>query len=164
MLPVCAIAVVLSYEGMKIWMGESFAINSYRIVEIIAVGIFVNSVAQLPFAWVQGTGRSHLTARLHFAELPMYMVGLYFAAINWAFLVPHGCGLYAYLWIVLFFYGWGHRRYGAKFSPLFVWAGYFCLPLVLDGCGSVYIREGNIRNPVDTDFLLYFLVYISSSK
>ncbi|AMP08596.1 polysaccharide biosynthesis family protein [Collimonas arenae] len=86
MLPVCAIAVVLSYEGMKIWMGESFAINSYRIVEIIAVGIFVNSVAQLPFAWVQGTGRSHLTARLHFAELPMYMVGLYFAAINWGIL------------------------------------------------------------------------------
>jgi O-antigen/teichoic acid export membrane protein len=86
MLPVCAIAVILSYEGMKLWMGESFALNSYRIIEIIAVGIFVNSVAHFPFAWVQGTGRSHLTARLHLAELPLYMAGLYFAAINWGIL------------------------------------------------------------------------------
>ncbi|WP_211460696.1 flippase [Collimonas silvisoli] len=86
MLPVCAIAVVLSYGGMKLWMGEPFAINSYRIIQIIAVGIFVNSVAHFPFAWIQGVGRSHLTARLHLAELPLYMAGLYFAALNWGIL------------------------------------------------------------------------------
>jgi hypothetical protein len=43
-------------------------------------------VAHFPFAWVQGAGRSHLTARLHFAELPLYMTGLYFAALNWGIL------------------------------------------------------------------------------
>jgi len=86
MLPVCAVAAILSYDGMRLWMGETFALNSYRIVEIIAVGIFINAIAHFPFAWVQGTGRSHLTARLHFIELPIYLGGLYLAASHWGVL------------------------------------------------------------------------------
>ncbi|MFI4940070.1 MAG: oligosaccharide flippase family protein [Burkholderiales bacterium] len=78
MLPLCVLAAALAYDALRLWLGESFAFNSYRVVEIIAIGIFVNSIGHLPFAWLQGVGRSHLTARIHLIELPAYAIGLYF--------------------------------------------------------------------------------------
>lgn len=83
MLPLCVLAAAVAYDAMRIWMGEPFALNSYRVVEIIAVGIFANSIAQLPFAWLQGMGRSSLTAQLHIVEFPLYAAGLYFCVVYW---------------------------------------------------------------------------------
>lgn len=83
MLPLCVLIAVLSYDGMRWWMGDSFAEHSYRVVAIIAVGLFVNSIAQLPFAWLQGVGRSRTTAMIHLIELPLYAVGLYFCVLHW---------------------------------------------------------------------------------
>src|SRR5262249_2073123 len=37
-----------------------------------AAGIFINSVAQVPFAVLQGAGRPDWTAKLHLLELPLY--------------------------------------------------------------------------------------------
>jgi O-antigen/teichoic acid export membrane protein len=79
MLPLCTAAAVFGYDGLRIWMGESFALHSYRVVEIIAIGIFVSSIGQIPFSWLQGVGRSHLTARVHALELPIYAAGLFFS-------------------------------------------------------------------------------------
>jgi O-antigen/teichoic acid export membrane protein len=77
MLPLCTLAAALAYDALRLWLGESFAANGYRVVEIIAIGIFVNSIGHLPFAWLQGMGRSYLTARIHLIELPIYALGLY---------------------------------------------------------------------------------------
>ncbi|RJF97811.1 oligosaccharide flippase family protein [Noviherbaspirillum saxi] len=81
MLPLAALAAAGAYDGLRLWLGESFAANGYRVVEIVAVGIFVNAIAHLPFAWLQATGRSDLTARIHLIELPLYAAGL-FAAVS----------------------------------------------------------------------------------
>lgn len=83
MLSICVLAATAAYDGMRFWMGEPFALNSYRVVEIIAVGIFANSIAQLPFAWLQGMGRSRLTAQFHIVEFPLYAAGLYFCVEYW---------------------------------------------------------------------------------
>jgi O-antigen/teichoic acid export membrane protein len=77
MLPVCVLAAVLAYDALSLWLGESFAFNSHRVIEIISIGIFVASIGQLPFAWLQGLGRSYVTARIHMLELPVYAIGLY---------------------------------------------------------------------------------------
>ena len=78
MLPICMLSAVLAYDALRLWLGESFGANSHRVVEIIAIGIFVNSIANLPFAWLQGLGRSYIVARIHMIELPAYALGLYF--------------------------------------------------------------------------------------
>jgi O-antigen/teichoic acid export membrane protein len=83
MLPLCVLAATCAYDGMRLWMGDAFAENSYRVVEIIAVGLFANSIAQLPYAWLQGVGRSRITAQIHLAELPIYALGLYFCVGQW---------------------------------------------------------------------------------
>lgn len=86
MLPLCALAVTGAYDGMRLWMGEDFALNGYRVVTIIAVGIFANAIAQLPFAWLQGTGHSRWTAQLHIVELPVYALALYLCVSHWGIL------------------------------------------------------------------------------
>ena len=86
MLPLCVLAAVAGYDAMRLWMGEDFARNSHRVIEIVAIGVFFNSIAQLPFAWLQGVGRSDLTAKLHVAELPLYAAGLFFCVSQWGIL------------------------------------------------------------------------------
>lgn len=83
MLPLCVLISSLAYDGMMLWMGESFAANSFRIVEILAIGLFANSIAQLPFAYLQGHGKPKLTAQIHLVELPVYVVALYFSVVQW---------------------------------------------------------------------------------
>ena len=43
------------------------------MLQILAVGVFINSLAQVPFALLQGVGRPDLTATLHLIELPLYL-------------------------------------------------------------------------------------------
>lgn len=83
MLPICVLAATAAYDAMRVWMGVSFAENSYRVVEIIAIGLFANSIAQVPYAWLQGIGRSRITAQIHLVELPIYVLGLYFCVAHW---------------------------------------------------------------------------------
>ena len=77
LFPPCLIIVTLSYEGLVLWLGADFAQQSTHVVQWLAIGMFVNSLAQIPFAMVQGTGRPDLTAKLHLIELPFYLVGVW---------------------------------------------------------------------------------------
>ena len=90
--PVVLLIVGLSQFGLTLWLGADFAQHSFRVLQWLAVGILFNSVAQVPFALVQGVGRPDLTARLHVAELPFYLLALWWlissygvegAAIAW---------------------------------------------------------------------------------
>ncbi|HEX9190315.1 MAG TPA: flippase [Vicinamibacteria bacterium] len=84
--------VALAPELLRLWLGAEFARESAGVLRWLAVGIFVNGLAQIPFALVQGAGRPDFTARLHLAEVPFYLVGVYWlvraggvegAAIAW---------------------------------------------------------------------------------
>ena len=90
--PVVLLTVGLAEFGLKLWLGADFAQHSFRVLQWLAVGVLFNSVAQVPFALVQGAGRPDLTARLHMAELPFYLLALWWlissygvegAAIAW---------------------------------------------------------------------------------
>jgi O-antigen/teichoic acid export membrane protein len=43
----------------------------------LVVGVFLNSLAQVPFSLIQGVGRPDLTAKLHVAEMPFYLLVLW---------------------------------------------------------------------------------------
>lgn len=83
MLPLCTLAAVGAYDGLRLWLGPAFAQNGYQVVEIVAVGIFVNAVSFLPFAWLQAHERSEIAAKLHMIELPLYAIGLAAAVATW---------------------------------------------------------------------------------
>lgn len=93
LFPVVLLITTLAYEGLDLWLGAEFAQNSTRVLQLLAAGVLVNSLAYIPFALVQGAGRADLTAKLHLVELPFYLLALWWllgtfgiegAAIAWA--------------------------------------------------------------------------------
>ena len=92
LLPLTLLIVVLSREGLTFWIGPEFARNSAKVLQWLAIGVFLNSLAQVPFALIQGAGRPDLTAKLHLIELPFYLFAVWWlvraygiegAAIAW---------------------------------------------------------------------------------
>lgn len=73
--PIILIIVVFAYEIINLWLGPEFAQNSARVLQWLAIGIFINSLSRIPFALIQGVGRPDLTAKLHVIELPFYLLG-----------------------------------------------------------------------------------------
>lgn len=77
MFPLLAVIVVFAQDGLRLWLGADFAIHSAPVLQWIAIGVLVNSLAQVAFAIVQADGRPDVTAKLHVCELPIYVIFLY---------------------------------------------------------------------------------------
>lgn len=93
MFPLLLAIVVFAPEGLRLWLGADFARNSTWVVRCLAMAIFICSLAQVPFAYLQSIGRPDITAKLHVTELPFYLAALFFlvradgirgAALAWA--------------------------------------------------------------------------------
>jgi O-antigen/teichoic acid export membrane protein len=80
MFPVLLAVVLFAPEGLTLWVGAEFARASTPVLRWLAVGIFINSLAQPPVAIIQGGGRPDLTAWLHLIELPLYAAALWWLA------------------------------------------------------------------------------------
>jgi len=90
--PAVMFAVAFAREGLGLWLGEDFALHSFRVLQWLAAGVLVNSMALVPFTFIQGAGRPDWIAKLHLLELPLYLLGLWWmldvvgivgAAITW---------------------------------------------------------------------------------
>lgn len=96
LFPLTLVIVTFSGEGLELWLGQQFAQNSTFVLQWLAVGVLINSLARIPFAMVQAEGRPDMTAKLHLIELPVYLVALSWllpsygikgAAVAWVFRV-----------------------------------------------------------------------------
>ncbi len=92
LFPIVLIIVTFAHEGLTLWLGSEFAENSTVVLQLLAIGVFINSHAHVPSGLVQGAGRPDLTAKLHLIELPFYLLTLWWlldvygilgAAIAW---------------------------------------------------------------------------------
>ena len=82
LFPVMLCTVALAQDGLRLWLGPEFAQNSFRVLQWLAVGVFINSLAQVPFTLLQGVGRPDLTAKVHLIELPVYLVLLWWLIVT----------------------------------------------------------------------------------
>lgn len=94
LFPAVFILVGFAPEGLSLWLGASFARHSTGVLQWLAVGVLVNSLAMLPSSMIQGIGRPDLTARLHLLELPLYAVAL------WWSLKIYGIEGAAFVWVL----------------------------------------------------------------
>lgn len=76
LFPICFALTLFGREGLALWLGGEFARESGAVAPLIAIGVFANSLALLPFALIQGAGRADLTAKLHAVEFPLYAAGM----------------------------------------------------------------------------------------
>jgi O-antigen/teichoic acid export membrane protein len=77
LFPLALVIVALARPGLNLWLGQEFARHSTVVLQLLAVGMFLNCLAHAPFALIQATGRPDLTAKLHLLELPIYLPALW---------------------------------------------------------------------------------------
>ncbi len=82
-LPLCLAIALLAEPLLALWLGQQIAQPAAPILRWLLVGGIVNTAAQVPFAHLQASGRSWLTARFHVAELLPYGVALFWAASHY---------------------------------------------------------------------------------
>jgi O-antigen/teichoic acid export membrane protein len=64
---------------MSLWLGAEFADQSYPLLQVFAIGVLINGLAQVPATVLQGIGKPHWPAMIHLAELLLYIPTSFFA-------------------------------------------------------------------------------------
>ena len=81
-LPAVLVVAVFAHPLLAVWLNAGFAGPATPVLQLLLIGIFLNSAAHLPYALLQAHGRSDLTAKLHLLELPVFAV-LLVAGVHW---------------------------------------------------------------------------------
>ena len=93
MLGVCLAAAAVAYPALALWLSADFARAALPVVLVLCAGVWINSLALLPYTLLHARGNPRLTAIFHLAELLVYLVvlwwlssrlGLLGAALAWA--------------------------------------------------------------------------------
>jgi O-antigen/teichoic acid export membrane protein len=83
LFPAVLLATVFAADGLRLWLSDEFSLHGAGVLQWLAAGVLINSMAQVPFAFIQGAGRPDLTAKLHLLELPLYLVVLWLFMQQW---------------------------------------------------------------------------------
>lgn len=94
LVPVTVFLVMTAEPLLYYWLGNEFAENSTTVLQILAVGVFVNSLAMVPSTLIQAAGRPDIGAKLHMVELPVYL------AMIWFFTQYMGIVGVAFAWVL----------------------------------------------------------------
>jgi O-antigen/teichoic acid export membrane protein len=137
LFPLILLATGLAYEGLRLWLGQEFAVHSAPVLRCLAIGIFINGVGQVFSTLLQGIGRPDLTAKLHLIELPLYLAllwwaihayGIVGAAIAWTSRTSLDCLLL--FWLSSRFAGYRGRLARRMGAGLLLAIGALALPLL----------------------------------
>ncbi|HUL42843.1 MAG TPA: flippase [Bacteroidota bacterium] len=76
--PLMAVLIFFAKDILAFWLGGQFSEISTPIVQVLAVGLLMNSLAQIPYSLIQGLGHPDITAKLHLLELLIYALLVWF--------------------------------------------------------------------------------------
>ena len=117
MVPGIIAIIVMARPILELWLGQEFASRSTLVLQVLALGVLINCLAQVPFGAIQATGRPDLTAKCHMAEFLVYFLSL------WLLIKPMGIVGVALAWttrisldMALLF--WLFRRLFPQKTPL----------------------------------------------
>jgi O-antigen/teichoic acid export membrane protein len=71
--PIVLLITIFSYNILLIWQGSIFAENSKLVLQILVIGVLINSLGWVPGQLIMGFGRPDLTAKIHILQLPLYL-------------------------------------------------------------------------------------------
>jgi O-antigen/teichoic acid export membrane protein len=83
LFPAVFLATVFASDALRLWLSAEFSIKGTEVLQWLAAGVLLNGLAQIPFTFVQSAGRPDFTAKLHFVELPFYLLGLWVCISHW---------------------------------------------------------------------------------
>lgn len=86
--PITVLGAVALEPFLRAWVGADLARHSAPVGEILLIGMWLNSLAVVPYAFLQAQGRPDLPAKFHLLEVPPYIgslvLGLHLAGIKGA--------------------------------------------------------------------------------
>jgi O-antigen/teichoic acid export membrane protein len=94
LFPVVLGLLALGPWVLHIWLGATFAQNSTMVLRLLVVGVFANSLAQVPFWQIQAANRPDLPAKVHLIELPCYLL------LFWSLTRTYGIGGAGLAWML----------------------------------------------------------------
>jgi O-antigen/teichoic acid export membrane protein len=106
LLPITVVTIIFAKDILLLWLGSEFADQSFRVMQILVVGVLINGAAQVPSVLVQGMQRPDITAKLYLLELPLYLAfafvlinryGIEGAAASWLLRVTIDACLLLYM-------------------------------------------------------------------
>ena len=106
MLPLVLLVFFFAKYGLELWINEEFSRNGFRVAQFLAIGVFISSFGHVSQALIQSYGRPDLTAKLHLAELVIYvpylwllidLYGINGAAIAWTIRMAISTSALSYL-------------------------------------------------------------------
>lgn len=77
MLSVCLLAAALAYPVLAVWLSAEFAKAALPVVLVLCIGIWINSMALMPYTLMHAKGNPRLTAIFHLLELLLYLLALW---------------------------------------------------------------------------------------
>jgi O-antigen/teichoic acid export membrane protein len=78
LFPITLAIVIFAEEVLGVWLGQEFAANSGKVLQILAVGVLINSLVHPATVLIQGAGRPDKIAKLHLVELALYLPILWY--------------------------------------------------------------------------------------
>ena len=79
MYPFILLIITFSYEGIELWLGKDFAVNSSLILQLLAAGILMNSLSLIPNNFFQGIGKPKIPTIINLIEFPFYILMMWFS-------------------------------------------------------------------------------------
>lgn len=83
MLPITTATTLFAHEIFSLWISQAFAIKSAAILQTFSIAMFIGAMAQIPFTIIQSAGRSKITALIHCAEVPIFLLLLWLLTLRW---------------------------------------------------------------------------------
>jgi O-antigen/teichoic acid export membrane protein len=81
--PCAGVLLALPHDLLAVWINAEFAARAGVVVQWLAVGVFINVLAQVPLTVLHGLGRADVTAKLLLIQVPLYAICVWVAASNW---------------------------------------------------------------------------------
>lgn len=90
--PAALVLIFFARPLLTLWLGTKFASEGSLPLQILCVGVFVSSLAYVPYNLLYGVGRPDLPAKFHLLEVPLHIglawflvtrMGLAGAALAW---------------------------------------------------------------------------------
>lgn len=70
--PIVLLVALYAHPLLEQWLGARYAAQGAAALAILAVGVLINGLAHVPYAYLLGRGRPDLPAKFHLIELPLY--------------------------------------------------------------------------------------------
>ena len=143
--PMVFLIAMFAFEGMKLWLGTKFAMQSYFVLQLLSIGILMNSISMIPNNFFQGIGKPKIPTLLNAAELPFYIF------LMWLLIEKHGINGAAFAYMIgaladaALMYIFAKKTFGIKFKTKLSAFSFFLLiiglvfPFILSGFSSIYI-------------------------